>query len=415
MRVNRAWLHLPIFATVFVFLFQTFFYVKEVEAVYLLSKAVIPAVGALLSLVLLMLVKKHANFRSNSVLALICFVPLFFGGALTSMSFYGQATLEAATSQAKVLPIFYYFVASAFLYYFQPSPKTLRISLIGGGLLLLLVFYYAAIKVNVAEHWTPESSILVNDAKGFRIRFPSGLLVLSYFLILHSFRYNRSPFYAACLILYLYFFAFELKQRTEFVSVLAASIIVFLPKKYLLPFGLFIGTALAGVVLFAQHSSFLREYLDFGDDTSWLARARQIDYVMDIIEEHPLTIFFGVGKLTEIGDFGYESLLGFKFTTADLGWLGVLHEYGVFGIALVLCIVYWIFRTGKRIDSFEDIDARTIISSIRSYLVMSLILSAVATRFLYLSGLYFSLLAISAYLIDLFARKSHLEYGSKHP
>lgn len=399
--MHTRYFRIAFLSIAFVFLFQTFFYVKEFEIGYFVSKIGIPIFGIALALIFL-IIPNSGKSKTAAAYWTIFFAAYFFSfGVIASLFHYEQDFQTTLTSQAKILPFFVYFVVLLLLQAFKVRERELFQGIIATGLILSLVYIYAATTINVGEYWTQESSIFVNDAKGFRIRFPSALPIIAFFLCAHYLRRRANKYVIAAFCIIGYFLIFEMKQRVELISIALAVIAIAFTGRRLIAFYLISLCIIVFVTFLSITEPSLALDFELSEDTSWLARARQIDYVTEVIREHPSSLIFGVGKLSEIGDFGYEAYLGFKFTTADLGWIGVMHEYGVAGVILLAFMVYLIFKSVDRASKIDSEYYSLIASSLKSYLIMSIFLSIIAPRFLYLSGVFFAIYAIGAYISDI--------------
>lgn len=389
------------FSVFFVIVFQVFYYVKEFELGYIFSKMLLPLIGAILALFYLAFSAKRS--KNSDAKYLIIFVALYFyvSGVVSSLFFYEQDILTTLTSQAKILPFFVYFFVLFVLDKSRPIGKDLYYGLFLSGFFLAVVYVFIANVINVAEYWTPDSSIFVNDAKGFRIRFPAVLCIIVFFLCAHQFKYKFKLKVAVVFCVIFYFLVFELKQRVELVAVFLALIYIYFESRYLIYLYLVGFCSLLLAYVFFLKDPELLDFLQFSDDTSWLARERQLDYVFDVFRDYPLSFIFGVGKLSEVSEIGYEAYLGYKFTTADLGWVGVLHEYGLLGVALLVYFIRSVYREIDLATKSDDYYYRITAEALRSYLLMSIFLSVVATRFLYLSGVFVAIYAIAVYINNL--------------
>lgn len=385
----------------FLFSAQTFFYIKEFYFAYIFSKIFIPALG-IISLAYFFITPQNnfnlKNFRYGPALFGAFFLML---GCVSSSFFYGQNFIDTISSQAKVLPFFNYYFIILILLMLKPSIDEIYYCFVFLGVFLCITYNLAAIFVDVPSLWTKESSIFVNDAKGFRIRFPSAAIVFAYFLFLNSYMETKSKLFLAVYLFLLYFFVFNFKQRVELVAIIFATIFVILKIKNRFMFFLSPAIFSLMVIFIYDGLSSNSVFDEIGDDTSWLARQRQLDYVYEVFDKYFLSYIFGVGKISEVGSMTYEDLLGFKFTTADLGWIGVLHEYGFLGIVAVFLFVYFIFNDLRFNLSKINKKYKLIIISIDSYMCVALILSILAPRYLYLSGAFVTFWAISVYVRNL--------------
>ena len=69
-------------------------------------------------------------------------------------------------------------------------------------------------------------------------------------------------------------------------------------------------------------------------DMSANARIHESSVVFNYFESHPLSIFFGTGRISHQWYGGYETLFGYFFPS-DLGPLGGIFLYGIIGLVVL--------------------------------------------------------------------------------
>jgi hypothetical protein len=90
-----------------------------------------------------------------------------------------------------------------------------------------------------------------------------------------------------------------------------------------------------GILIFGPLLSRLESALG----ASLSIRQLSIQLALDYIQGHPLVMMFGAGSITRLSQNTLSGLLGFAhFYLADIGWLGIVFEYGLTGAALIIAV-----------------------------------------------------------------------------
>lgn len=383
-------------AIVLLFCFQIPFYVSDFELTYLASKAVVPVLGFCLGFLVLSSSIGSRETKNAEIFVVIYLGVLISVSVLMSMLFHSQAFLGSLMAQAKLLQGLNFFLMLWFLRFWKVAPEKFSKIFIAVAICLTTLYLIAFFFVDAKAWWSLDSYLFINDAKGYRIRFPSFLSVILYFFLLHYVKEKKS-LVAAFLLVGVSFFVFvALKQRVEALAIAIVSCFIIFSGR-LRSYIVIAGGALA-LVLIGFYFSLL--YNVITSDTSYVARARQIDYIFDIWADYPMLALFGVGRLSSISGNLYQETLGFEFHISDLGWFGLLHEFGLIGVCLILVFVFGLIKAVKRFVSVGLKDDLYLAKSFLSYIYMTLILSLLAPRFLYVSGVFLSIYAISLYCSD---------------
>jgi hypothetical protein len=380
-----------------VFLFQTFYYVNDFPPGYYFEKLILPLTGMALAGLFFVPQNKDRFLSSGGWLTILFAAYFFFTGCLAAYLFYRQSPALTISSQVKVLAFFYFFAAYYLARFLRPSGKTLFYSIVIPGVILAVLYIIVDKTVNVAALQSPDSNTFILDSKGYRIVYPSAIVITAFFACLHYVRYTMS--FVAILAMFAigYFLVVVFKQRFELLSVILASLLAIAGKRWSsVIVAAFTLLCVGSLAIAAYFRSQILSTLD--QDTSWTDRVRQSDYVFSLFTESPLTIPIGVGKMSEVGDFGYKEMLGFYFTTSDIGWVGMLHEYGVVGTFLIAIMVVVLYKAVPHAHQLDNFYTAITANAFRSYIQMSLFISVLSPRFMYSSGIYFSILGYCVYL-----------------
>lgn len=329
---------------------QSFHYVIDVYPLYLLSKG-----WPLLTLPLALLGAVEEPRLRPLLLATLAYVLLL--PPLMTMLNFAQSYASAVTGVVKVLPFTYYFSAGWLLRRLRPSAAELQrcfawLGALNLGLLALLwlvvpdsAYRSGAIGEEVSKLflWDPE--------RGNRITLP---LVFGLIFIFLQARqalrgggwWRLSLSLAAVALLVLVY-----KQRTVIGCVVVllgwAVFAEASPRGRLLLGWLATVAAAAGLGLTALNG--------WTPDTGALggsltARQLTIEIALRFLADNPLRWLLGAGALTRASDISFaEYFQHANFYLVDIGWLGVLFEYGVIGSGLLLAVYLAALRLGGRV------------------------------------------------------------------
>jgi hypothetical protein len=105
-------------------------------------------------------------------------------------------------------------------------------------------------------------------------------------------------------------------------------------------------------------------------DNSSNARIWTSLIVMNYFETSDLSLYFGTGRISQQWNNGYERLFGY-FYPEDIGLLGGVFLYGLFGILMLVIIpYYWIIR---EIRTLKKNNTYVFIQAVKYMLVLSII------------------------------------------
>lgn len=155
----------------------------------------------------------------------------------------------------------------------------------------------------------------------------------------------------------------------------------------------------AGVIIF---SSLRWDYFQ-GDMLSFsvIIRMATLETIIRVLSEDWVNVLFGVGNLLRTEDVNFQSLYGQNFWHADLGWVGIVFEYGVLGCMLIAYIYILLFKNSYWYDPSET---PVILMAIRDYFYMTIVISPLVSFVPYFTGTYATILAIFVY----YNRNRHL-------
>ncbi|BBK40400.1 hypothetical protein STVA_04200 [Allostella vacuolata] len=394
--IGRQSLALAVLLVVLPMFGQLFHYLVELPPPYFLSKAwpVLMLPLALYALVALDLPHK-AMF--SLLLAYTMGVSPLLG-----MIYFGHGYLAALTTTVKIWPFTYYFALAAMLVWLRPDARTItRAVIILGALtyiLMWLLWMFAPNDWYVSDPAKGKLLIFENE-RGNRIYMPMffGIIFLFYLArrLCALWEWWALPamigVFASLVLIF--------KQR---VSILAAVIVVYAIiisstqgalRRFLVACGL-----LGASAIIALLSGSVAEELAGSLGGSLSVRVKSFALAIDYLGSDPLRWLFGVGATTRFGEITLADIFGNKqFYLADLGWLGIVFEYGLVG-AILLIGVYFVgllfaWQTARA-------DGTPLIRALADYTFFLFLTSAVYS-FVFTPGELATIMGLAAYLRSL--------------
>lgn len=398
---------LTLFFTVPLFA-QIFHYLKELPPPYFLSK-LWPALTTPLMVYAMVRMRLPGSW-----IFLVFFAYTLGLTPLISMVYLGNNYVDAITTTVKVWPVAYYFSLSALLSLLAVPPEMLRRVFIAYGVLtfILLVLVWVGAPTSWYSNDPEDGKLLQIDAeRGYRIVMPT---FFAFFLIFYCGRrlvQTRKPIHGAVILVGYVVLAIIYKQRTAIGSaflVTCFGMVMTLPKRsrhLVMGLGLALATlgaaALAyklGLFTGAALNSFER---GFGD--SLMVRKISSSLAIGFLGDDPLRWLFGVGATTRFGSVSIEQILGFKqFFISDLGWLGVVFEYGLIGAVLLAGLHLW----GFGVTFFAGQSSQDPFVMALSDYILYIILTSVVYSLMFLPGEFAVALAVALHVMRMRAQKA---------
>lgn len=332
---NRIWFF--VFVISLSMFGQVFHYVIDVQVLYYLSKIwpfiVMPAV--------FLGIKRVRTQYDILFVATIAYSITIT--PVMSMIYFGNEFVDAFATTLKAWPLSYYFAFLAILCVLKPEPDRVGKAFLIYGLLswLLLCGLWIVVPASAYVSDPAQSRLFLYDMeRGYRIFLPLffGMFAL-FFVTEKAFREKKILYLVlsvACIISMILIF----KQRTQIaVSIIVIGWILFsnlqINFKSIYLFGLTIISFIAlGLIL----GPFNYQFIDsFGASLS--VRQKTMALAISYISQNPLMWIFGVGSITRFSDVTMFDIFGYEmFYLADIGWVGIVFEYGVIGGLLILGI-----------------------------------------------------------------------------
>jgi hypothetical protein len=120
-------------------------------------------------------------------------------------------------------------------------------------------------------------------------------------------------------------------------------------------------------------------------------RLNTIEEILAVLGSDPFRWLLGVGHLNPLTGTTIQDIYGITFWPSDVGWFGVLFEFGLAG-AVVIAILYYILWKESRYHKSGS--GSYFMLAMKDYVRKMIILSILVPAIPFLSGVYATLLAI---------------------
>ncbi len=374
--------------------FQCFHYMIDLPPAYAASKVWPLATLPFAALALLICRLPYAPLYLALSAYMLVLTPL-----LAAMHL-GSNLFEAAAATLRPMPILYGLSFAGALWLLRPGLRDLRLAFLILGFATFAAFWLLWLTMPVSAYRSDanESQVFFSDPeRGFRIVLMIGFAVVAIFWMARRAIADRSLLFAAGSFLGLLTMLMIYKQRLVIASTLAVLGLLVLrslpPRLRVLGFIAGGAVALAGLaawkLLVAPQAA--SELL--GGSLSVRLRTSQLAW--EFIAEHPSRWLLGVGSTTAQNDITLADMLGFRtFYLTDIGWLGVVMEFGMLGGLLILAALAWLILTAQRLAG-EAGDAFT--GALADWALVLLLVTSIYSP-VYLPGEIASLTALVWYI-----------------
>lgn len=374
---------------------QTFQYVIDVWPLYALSK-VWPLFA--LPLALLGAVRLRVPGRIAFLLLILW---MYVVTPTISVLELGNTFLAAAATTIKVWSLTYVFGLAAVLFWLKPSEELLYKAFLGIGAFTFvsMTLLYLIAPQSLYEQGIEQTKLFLWDVeRGRRIYAPMFFGLSTIFLLNRSFWLQPRIWKIAALVACFLVLLLVYKQRT---SIAAAGLCVLLGAVYSLPRGKGLVTVFLGAM--AVWAAFILVNLITEDVTAGLGGSlsvRQMEFLaaVNYLSAEPWRWITGVGSITRSvgGTNALAQIVGARvFFLHDLGWLGVIFEYGLIGVVLLLLVHgYAAYVTGRGITAPTPLP-RALFDYVLYILITSLVYSIT-----FAPGEVMTCMAIAYYLHD---------------
>ncbi|AWJ92897.1 hypothetical protein Sp245p_23975 (plasmid) [Azospirillum baldaniorum] len=332
---------------------QSFHYLVDVPPLYALSKSW-PVLT--IPLAVYALAQIELPFKS------LCIALLAYLVAITpavSMVQLGNGVTDAMATTVKVWPFAYYFSLAALLTLLRPTLPQVRGALIalGAGTFVIMLALWLVLPPEAYATDPLKSKLLMYDVeRGPRIFMPMFFGVLFLFYLSRRFCAYREWWTIPLLLIGLLLMVLIYKQRTALGSVVLVVGFAMITSARGWWRILAVGMALlATVFLAAVYSVDLANRAEQMLGASLSIRQNSIVLALDFLEVTPLRWLLGVGAVTRFSNVTLADILGNnQFYLADIGWIGIVFEYGVIGAVLIAAFYVAALRSARKAATGDD-------------------------------------------------------------
>lgn len=327
------------FSFSYLVLVQSFYYMDTIPGLYALSKIGLPVLGCFSAIFF---------FREKRFLLFwfFCFVYMIVAilSVFRSSVVFGQGLFFGLLSQVKLANIWTFFLVFSWLSVMGvKEPVFEKLVMVVGFVTivfyLLLYLWVSDEYLEIYNQFTSSSS-----SKGVRWMLPYHHALFAFFIgviaLLKAPSKSKILVYLIYISLFLYYMIVYYQQKMLLFSVVLTCFFYILLKLDNRVRFLFAFLAFAATIPFVYvYFDFILELLSFRVDSLGIRGATISAILLDV--DHFGKVIFGVGGLSAYSGMSFQDLFGVNFWLSDVGYVGILYEYGVFGLVCLSC--FWIY------------------------------------------------------------------------
>ncbi len=302
-----------------------------------------------------------------------------------SLIYFPVGLADALLSSIKAWPLTYYFAVPAALVLLRPSEREIRLAAVSFGIATFTVMWLLWVTVPASRFQPTVAGANMfswDDGRGMYIRMPMMLAELTVFWMGERFVREKKLWQLALLIGAIASMTIIYKARlpTGVTIIVLTIIMVFrLPRNWLW------GLAAMGMVPFVAilmiYGPGVPEMLGRIFDESLFIRLRSVIIAWNWIMSDPLKLLLGSGSISSFSNLTMADFFGNSdFWLTDIGWLGVLMEYGIIGTAMIVYIHARAFRSALSVRNGDAFRA-----ALADYVLFEILCSAIYSV-MYASG-----------------------------
>ena len=349
---------------------QSFHYMKIVPAMWALSKAW-PVLSLPLAFSLLALPRPDGSRQILLSFSWLLLVPSYIAIVTFQQNFF-----LGLIAQTKLLPLLYFFTFYVLLVKLDPSPAELQTAFLALGVgtfvLLLLFALLLPESAYLTAYKAGDSPLFSHDNRGNRIRMPMYFGIIA---LLYAYRrfLARPGLGWGALVAGGFLVLLQIVRMRSFVLGMSAMLVINalrlgstrmrISTLALAPVGLItMATGSYMATVFSSDAS-------TGIDTRWISSQKAIAF----LGTSAWRWLFGVGTISPIDPAGLMTWFSHFFFLADITWLGVVFEFGLFGAALIMGIAVRALLLLARARKLED--GGFFLGALSDYLIYAVVIS----------------------------------------
>lgn len=352
---------------------QVFHYMIDAGPIYLLSKAW-PFLTLPLALIGMV---RLGGFPHIPYILVLSYVV----GAtpLLSMVYLGNNAVDAFGTTVKVWPFTYYFSVLAMLVMLRPSTQAISRAILALGAFTFVMMWFLWVAVPPAWYSTDgitSKLFLQETERGYRIYMPMIFGILLIFWLGRRFWDTGRLRYAAGIAIGLFSMFWIYKQRTPIAAVmLVLGWSLYQTSTGLRRTAIGLGMGVGGAVLAFYAALKVTDQFASSLGSSLTIRQNSIAVAIEFLSDGLLRWIFGVGASTRFSSVTLAEIFGRDdFYLADIGWVGVIFEYGIAGALLILALYFVAIREGLRTRAANT---DPIVGAITDYVVFLLVSTSI--------------------------------------
>ncbi|MES2272062.1 MAG: hypothetical protein V4533_14360 [Pseudomonadota bacterium] len=370
---------------------QSFHYIKDVPPLWALSK-IWPLIALPFAPVLLY--RPYSAFSRQMIFTFLWLVGI---SSVAAIPAFGQSFLIGLTGQIKLLPLLSFFSFLGFLYWQKPTLRELTAAFVICAVATLLVLL--ALWLIAPQSWyvgtidVGDAPLLSADARGNRIRMPMFFAMLGMFYWYRLANQTQKWRWFVPVAIVLSCMMGLVRTRAMVLGGAAtlalAMLVATTPRRRL------IVMLLVPVLLIAMFQiPYVASVFDTDQNSGLQVRVITAQKATYFLGNDWINWLFGVGSISSINPKGMADFFSHYFFLADITWLGIIFEFGLFGAALLLALpvrgIWYFKKLRRRID-------HPLLAAMQDYLIYVILISGLYPTLTLQPGEVAILLSVAVY------------------
>ena len=343
---TSRWLRIAILALALPLFAQTFHYIKDLPPLWALSKA-FPILSAPLALALF-----WRRIPPDVAAWIAGFLWLVLTPSVMAIFAFDQSFFAGLTAQVKLLGMLHAASFLGLLLILRPSLDELSVAFIiwacAIAFALVALWAFAPLSWYTTGYEFGDAPFLSIDHRGPRIRMPIYFLLIGLFFAFRRTLSQTSARDIAMVLGALALAIFVVKTRAVIaasIGVLALVLIGTLrPTLRIVLFAV----AFAGAIVLLQ-LPMAESLLDNGLASGADIRLTTLRKAIEFLGSNPINWLLGVGTFSPLDPGALARFFNHFFFLSDIGWFGLIFEYGVLGTVILLGLVLRVWLMGRQL------------------------------------------------------------------